>query len=155
VSVKIFGVGNPLMRDDGIGLAVSKLLDPPPGAIVFQGEIFVEDCLVEIEEGDGVIILDAVRFKEPAGKIFAIPFDECKRYFPPGAFCHDASLLYSLLYGNLNVTGFLIGIQAAEIDFFEGLSPVLMDKLPDIVAQVNREVAAICARLDGLKAPGE
>jgi hydrogenase maturation protease len=145
MSVKIFGVGNPLLCDDGVGIAVSRLMDPPPDAVVFQGEIFVEDCLSNIEEGDAVIILDAVWFEAPAGKVFAIPFDECKRYFPPRAFCHDASLLYSLLYGNQNVPGFLIGIQAAEIGFLEGLSPTLLDRLPGIVEQVNREAAAICA----------
>ena len=143
MSLKIFGVGNPLLRDDGIGLAVSGLIARPPDARVYQGEIFVEDCLSKIDEGDAVIILDAVQLAEPAGKVIAIPFEECKRYCPPKAFCHDASLLYSLLYGNQNVSGFLIGIEAAEIDFHEGLSSVLSDKLPDIVDQVNREIAAI------------
>ena len=152
MSLKVFGVGNPLLRDDGIGVVVSGLLDPPPNATVFQGEIFVEDCLSNIEEGDAVIILDAVRFAEPAGTVIAIPFEDCKRYFPPRAFCHDASLLYTLLYGNQNVLGFLIGIQAAEIDFSEGLSPALSGKLSDIVEQVNREVAVLCARLCGKKA---
>lgn len=155
MSLKIFGVGNPLMRDDGIGVAVSRLLEPPPNATVFQGEIFVEDCLSNIEEGDAVIILDAVQLSEPAGRVITIPFEDCRRYFPPGPFCHDVSLLHSLLYGNQNVPGFLIGIQAAEIGFSEGLSSVLSDKLPDIVKQVNREVAAICAGLRLSKAPGK
>ena len=153
MSLKIFGVGNPLMRDDGIGVAVSKLLDPPSDATVFQGEIFVEDCLSNIEEGDTVIILDAVQFAEPVGKVITIPFEACKRYFPPKAFCHDASLLYMLLYGEQNVSGFLIGIQAAEIAFSEGLSPVLINHLPDIVGQVNREVAAINTRLRCIATP--
>ena len=147
MSLKIFGVGNPLLRDDGIGLAVSRLIARPPDARVYQGEIFVEDCLSKIDEGDAVIILDAVQFAEPAGKVIAIPFEECKRFFPPKAFCHDASLLYSLLYGKQNVSGFLIGIQVTEIDFHEGLSSVLSGKLPDIVDQVNREIAAIHASL--------
>jgi len=150
VSVKIFGVGNPLLKDDGVGVQVSRLMEPPPGAVVFQGEIFVEDCLLNIEDGDAVIILDAVWLQEPAGKVLTLPFDECKRYFPPKAFCHDESLLSALLYGSQNVPGFLIGIQIAEIDFFEGLSPVLLEKLPAIVRQVNREAAAICAKLRGL-----
>lgn len=154
MSLKIFGVGNPLLGDDGIGVAVSRLLIPPPGATVFQGEIFVEDCLLYIEEGDEVIILDAMQFAETAGKVISIPFEDCRQYFPPKAFCHDASLLYSLLYGNQNVTGFLIGIQAAEIDFSEGLSSVLSDKLPDIVEQVSREVEAISTRMHSLSAPG-
>jgi hydrogenase maturation protease len=155
MSVKIFGVGNPLLCDDGVGVVISRLLDPPPNATVFQGEVFVEECLSNIEEGDTVIIVDAVLFAEPAGKVITIPFEECKRYFPPRAFCHDVSLLYSLLYGNTNVPGFLIGIQAAEIVFFEGLSPALMDKLSGIVEQVNREVIAICTRSPWLKAPGK
>jgi hydrogenase maturation protease len=146
LSVRIFGVGNPLLCDDGIGVAVSRLIDIPPDATVFQGEIYVEDCLANIEEGDTVIILDAVRFAMPAGNVITIPFEECGQYCPPGAFCHDVSLLHSLVYGNTNVRGFLIGIQAAKIDFHEGLSPVLMDKLPAIVEQVNREVNAICTR---------
>ncbi len=147
MSLKIFGVGNPLMGDDGIGVAVSRLLEPPPNVMVFQGEIFVEDCLSNIEEGDAVIILDAVQLGLPAGRVIAIPFEDCSRYFPPKPFCHDASLLHSLLYGDQNVPGFLIGIEAAEIGLSEALSAVLSDKLPDIVEQVNREVAAICIRL--------
>ena len=154
MSLKIFGVGNPFLCDDGIGVAVSRLLEPPPNTTVYQGEIFVEDCLSNIEEGDAVIILDAVQFAQPAGTVTTIPFEDCKRYFPPRAFCHDASLLYSLLYGDQNVPGFLIGIQAAEIDFYEGLSPALSDMLPAIVKQVNREIRAICARSPWLKAHG-
>ncbi len=152
MSLKIFGVGNPLLCDDVIGVAVSARLDLPPNATVFQGEIFVENCLLSIEDGDTVIILDAVQFELPAGMVITIPFEECERYFPPKAFCHDVSLLHALLYGERKVTGFLIGIQAAEIGFFEGLSPVLSDNLHDIVEQVNREIVAICKSLQSSKA---
>lgn len=146
MSLKIFGVGNPLLCDDGIGVAVSLLIDTPADATVVPGEIFVEDCLSAIEDDDTVIILDAVHFSKPAGTVIPIPFAECTRYFPFRAFCHDASLLYALLYGGAHVRGFLIGIQVSEIGFHEGLSPALSDMLPLIVAQVNEEIAKVHAR---------
>jgi len=74
MSLKIFGVGNPLMCDDGIGVAVSRLMDVPSDATIIQGEIFVEDCLSNIGEGDTVIILDVARFPEPAGTVIIIPW---------------------------------------------------------------------------------
>ena len=152
MSRKIFGVGNPLLCDDGVGVWLSKGIVIPPDATVIQGEIFVADCLLHIEEGDAVIILDAVQFELPAGEVVVLPFEDCKRYFPPMAFCHDASLLHSLLYGNQNTQGFLIGVQVAEIRYFEGLSPALTEMLPDIVERVNRAIAAACARFCGHKA---
>ena len=155
MSFRIFGVGNPLMCDDGVGVAVCRLMEAPANATVVQGEIFVAECLADIEEGDTVVILDAVRLSKPAGTVVTLPFEECKRYFPPKAFCHDVSLLHSLLYGAANVRGFLIGIQAAEIDYAEGLSSILSDRLPGIVEQVNREVAAIYAGFRRFKTHGK
>ena len=154
MSLKIFGVGNPLLSDAGAGVAVARLLDPPPDARIFQGEIFVEDCLLSIEKGDAVIILDAVQFDAPAGMVISIPFEDCKRYCPPKAFCHEVSLLHALLYGNLQVPGYLIGIQVSEIAFHEGLSPILSEMLPDIVRRVNQAVAAILRGSDAMGAYG-
>ncbi len=147
MSLRVFGVGNPLLLDDGIGVAVSRLIDAPPGAVVCQGEIFVEDCLSEIEDGDTVIILDAVHFRLSAGSVVAIPFQDCARFFPPKPFCHDVSLLDALLRGSRNVSGFLIGIQVSEIGFSEGLSPALSLRLPDIVWRVNQVLAAYASGL--------
>ncbi len=137
MSMKIFGVGNTLLCDDGIGVEVSKQIITSPNAFVYQGEIFAERCLSHIQPNDIVIIIDAVMLNRTPGDVIVLPLNECKKYYPPKAFCHDVSLLYSLLYGHIHVSGYLIGIQAAEIDYKEGLSDVLADKLPNIVSEVN------------------
>lgn len=137
MNFKIFGIGNPLLCDDGIGVEVSKRITAPQGVSIYEGEIFVEDCLSQIESGDLVIIIDAVLFDMQPGEVIMLPFEECRKFYPQIVFCHDVSLLLSLLYGSIQVTGYLVGIQAAQIDYCEGLSAVLSYKLPEIMGKVN------------------
>lgn len=146
MSVRIFGVGNTLLCDDGVGVEVSRLINIPTGGFAYQGEIFVGDCISEIEEGDMVIIIDAIMLGKKPGDVISLTFNQCEKYFPPQAFCHDASLLYSILYSNIKVTGYLIGIQIARIDYKEGLSEVISSKLGEIVDKVNSEVKKICMK---------
>ncbi|MFH1278243.1 MAG: hydrogenase maturation protease [Candidatus Eisenbacteria bacterium] len=71
-SVVILGAGNTLAADDGVGVrAVQGLLadpDLPEGVRVFEIGTMGPDALALLNEGEVVVILDAVRGGRRAGR---------------------------------------------------------------------------------------
>lgn len=141
--IKIFGVGNVLLRDDGVGTEICKQLKVGGEAKVYIGEIFVDDCLDEIEGSDYVIIIDAVCLNNIIGEVHFLSFEECIRLITPKMFCHDMNLLYTLLLERPNIKGQLIGIEVAEVFYGEGLSVQLAQKLPSIIEEINEHIKVI------------
>lgn len=135
--IKVFGIGNPLLRDDAIGIEVAKKIKEGERVKTYITEIFVEEALEEIEEEDYVIVIDAVYFGAEVGELHRLTFEECVDFVKPKAFCHDRNLLTALLLGNQTVKGELIGIEVADINYGEGLSYQLAVKLPDIIEKVK------------------
>lgn len=141
--IKVFGIGNPLLRDDAIGIEVAKELKEGERVKTYLTEIFVDEALEEIEEDDYVIVIDAVYFGGEVGKIHILTFEECVDFVKPKAFCHDRNLLTALLLFNQTVRGDFIGIEVAEIKFEEGLSYQLTAKLPNIIENVKKYIEIV------------
>lgn len=144
--IKVFGVGNVLLRDDGVGIEVCRQIKLDQEVKVYIGEIYVDDCLEEVEDNDYIMIIDAVCLNKAIGKVHFLSFEECLKLMPPKAFCHDMSLLYTLLLERPNIKGELIGIEVAEINYGEGLSALLAQKLPSIIEKINEHIKEISRR---------
>lgn len=141
--IKIFGIGNPLLKDDGIGLKVTETLKENEQVKIYQTEIFVEDALEQIEETDYVVIIDAVQLDRHVGEIHFLSFEECGRLIQPKVFCHEMSLLGTLLLEYPMIKGELIGIEIAEVDYGEELSFELSQNLSKIIDQVTLHINAL------------
>ena len=144
--IKIFGIGNPLLCDDGIGVRLSKDIADNVISPVYTGEIFADYCLDYIDEDDFIVIIDAVSLNQTVGQISVVPFVKCKEYFQAQPFCHDASLLYLLLNSHINYKGCLIGIEVKEISYKDCLSEELAtqyesikDKVINIISNLKEE----------------
>jgi hydrogenase maturation protease len=69
----VVGVGNELLRDDGLGVHVARLLSGsplPPDVDVLEAGTSLLDLLPEVTQYARVVIVDAIRKGSPAGTVF-------------------------------------------------------------------------------------
>jgi hydrogenase maturation protease len=142
----VLGLGNPLLRDDSIGLRVVQELRDQ-----FEGDPDVEVSedywgglrLMERMIGyDRVIIIDAILANTEPGTIHLLSPNDIPTQ--RSASVHDVNLPTALEFGRLagaelptasEIT--LIGIEAADVQTFdEALSPELERALPQAVEAV-------------------
>lgn len=76
----VIGIGNPIMSDDGVGVAVARRLEgivSIPGVEVVEGSIYSPDLLPVLEGREKAIFIDGVDMKDTeAGAVFRFPLDE-------------------------------------------------------------------------------
>ncbi len=142
----VLGLGNPLLRDDGIGLHVARELEKQ----------FADDPAVEVGEDywgglrlmermigyDRVIIIDAILAGGEPGTIHLLTPDDIPTQ--RSASVHDVNLPTALEFGRhagaslptaSDIT--LIGIEAGDVQTFdETLSPALKLIVPHAVDHV-------------------
>ncbi len=144
--VVVIGVGNLLLRDEGIGIHVAQALqkiDLAPGVEVIDGGTS-PDLLAYTEAGDRLIIVDAAKAGGEPGTVYRLhPADLASQ--PVGAFsAHELGVEQSLkmmaLIGNEPKEVVIIGVEPGEIDWGTELSDQLQRKLSEIVSVVLREI---------------
>ncbi|SDK98390.1 hydrogenase maturation protease [Natronincola ferrireducens] len=139
MAVKCIGIGNRIMRDDGIGIRVIENLSPQlkhMGIEVILGETDTDYALSKIEDGDFLFIIDGTYFNVKPGTITLTPIDKSIEQHHQAYSQHQASLAYMIKTYGKTIEGFIIGIEVEEIDFSLELSNTLQRKLPHICEEV-------------------
>jgi hydrogenase maturation protease len=151
VPLLILGLGNVLLEDDGVGgAAVSLLLErfsPPAGVDVLDGGTLGLSLLPYLENADAVILVDAVRADGAPGSLVRLDGDDVAPAVATRLSPHQvgvADLLDGARWlGRYPDRVVLLGLVPASMDPSVGLSPVVRDSLPELVAQVVQEAAAL------------
>lgn len=148
--VKVFGIGNILLCDDGIGVRVAENLKEEIEALgddieVIIGKTDVLYCINKIEEDDEVIIIDSTYFMTRPGAVTVKSLDRCDEFINYDYSPHEESLLSLLRKERRDVKGYLIGIEISHIDYSEELSKILNKKFKDICSRVYNEIVEIMA----------
>ena len=147
----IVGVGNVLLKDEGIGVHVVRALQEmslaSPG-----GEVEVVDggtspsALDSAEGANKLIIVDAARGGREPGTVYRFAADGVLGEPKLLTSLHDLGLLDSLRMmesaGRAPGETVIIGVEPAEVDWGLELTPTLAGKLPDVVRLVVEEEAA-------------
>lgn len=139
--VLVLGLGNLLLRDDGIGIELLQRLESETP----------HDSRVEYIDGGtqglalgaflagrrGVLILDAVQLGSEPGTVYHLT--DPQRYRPPqGTTAHAANagdlLATAELLGDLPDRCELIGIEPAQLSTGLGLSPVVSESFTEALA---------------------
>ena len=141
--IVVIGIGNIIMKDDGIGVRVvesirSSLIARGITAVV--GETDFQYCLEYISFDDFLVIIDAMDIGLEPGGIEKVPLSEALNNSSFQYSQHGSSLLNSLLLYYPNIKGYFIGIQVAEIEFGVGLSKKLNACYAEICATVLEAV---------------
>jgi hydrogenase maturation protease len=158
----VLGLGNPVMGDDGVGIAaLQRLRDEyefPPGVELVDGGTWGMNLLHLVEAADRLILLDAINSNSPPGTLTVLRRDELPRYFALKLSPHQIDLREVLALaewrGALPFDLVAIGIQPARVEMGVGLSPVVeagLTKLVDLVVN-DLELAGFDCRRRGAAA---
>ena len=145
MQITLIGLGNILMRDEGVGvLAVRTLEDRgvlPPGLEVVDGGTSGLDLLPYIEGRDRVLFVDAVNFRKEPGYIGMLENEEIPALFGPKGSLHHLGLADVLAAAQLMGTAprevCLIGIQPQTIELGLELSELLQGKLEELLGVIT------------------
>jgi hydrogenase maturation protease len=140
----VVGIGNVLLRDEGIGCHVVGALEgtPLPDVQVIDGGT-CPDVLQLLEDVDKLVIVDAVRGGGMPGQIYRFRPEDVTLEQKPLLSLHDMSLIDSLKLMQVrhNVgDAVIIGVEPKEINCGLELSPELQERIPQIIDAILSEL---------------
>ncbi len=148
--VLVIGVGNILVSDEGVGVAVvRKLMDEklPAGVEVIDAGCALADTLIHFEGISKAIIIDAVKGGGNPGDIYRFDIDALKgKTKRPGfsASLHDIGLQESI--GLAELSGWeppeiiIIGVEPEKLELGMEMSDTIKAKVPAIIDVVLGEI---------------
>ena len=143
--IAILGVGNVLLKDEGIGIHVVQALRGmplPDGVEVVDGGTS-PDLPYLVEGADKLIVVDAVQVGGEPGSIYRLTPEDVAAQPEALMSIHQMGLLESLRAMRLDggpKEVVIIGVEPKEMGWGLELSPELEERLPQIVQAVLTEV---------------
>jgi hydrogenase maturation protease len=158
--VVVIGVGNRLLRDDGVGVHVIEVLarqvdrDPtalPGGTRLVDGGTLGLGLLPDVETAGGLILVDAIDLGLAPGTVSILrgaAIDGAAGAPGPSQAGGVGELVsVARLMGVLPPEAALVGIQVAEIDTGLALSRTVGAALPAAVEATRREIQSMAGRV--------
>lgn len=151
--ILIIGIGNVLMKDEGIGIhAIHKLVEKnfilSPEIEIIDGGTMGLGILEYMKDKNMIIIIDAVDFKQAPGTIYKFNFNSIKNYKKhPEYSMHQIDILDTInilhtLYNHFPDI-IVIGMQPFDISFGLQLSEVAQNKLDELLELVIHELQGL------------
>jgi hydrogenase maturation protease len=148
IKVTLIGLGNLLLRDEGIGIHAVRALEAgyplPPGLEIIDGGTAGLDLLPYIEGRDRVLFVDAVNFQKEPGYIGVLENQEIPARLSHKGSLHHLGLIDVLAVAQLldvaPVEICLIGIQPHLIETGLELSELLQAKLPQLLTRILAKI---------------
>lgn len=145
----VIGLGNPIMGDDGLGLAALEHLQTgfafPPDVELVDGGTWGMNLLPVIEDASELILIDAIDAGVPPGTFVRLEHDRLPRYLATKISPHQVDLRDVLalaeLRGTLPQNTVALGVQPASVEMRSSLSEIVRAAVPDLAAQVVQELA--------------
>jgi hydrogenase maturation protease len=140
----VLGIGNALLKDEGIGCHVTNALAeiPLPDVRIIDGGTY-PDLWQYIGDTDKLVIVDAVHGGGAPGQIYRFHPEDMTLEQKPLLSMHDMDFADNLrlmhLWHNISET-VIIGVEPKEIDWGLELSPELQCKMPQIIDLVLSEL---------------
>ena len=142
--ILIAGLGNYLLRDDGIGVHAVRALQqtPLPGVVVAEVGTAVLDALHLLEWADKILAIDAMQAGGPPGTLYAFGVDAVEG---PGmqTSLHELNFLAALdfLPRRTRPEILMVGMEPETIDYGLDLSPAVAAALPELGREVCKIVS--------------
>ncbi len=147
--VVIIGVGNILLRDEGIGIHavghLKRLYDFPSNVEVVDGGVGGLNLLPYMEEAENLIIIDAVQANAEPGAIFRFTPKDITTKVKYKTSLHEMGLqdVFAIIYatGKRRPKTVIIGIQPKDISSYgTELTPEIKAKVPDVLNMILSEL---------------
>lgn len=143
----VIGLGNPLMGDDGLGLAALDRLRADGATAdveLVDGGTWGLTLLPIIESARRVLFLDAIERGGPAGALHILERDEIPRYLATKISPHQVALQDVLalaeLRGTLPAETVAIGLEPARLAMGCGLSEPVARRLDAMIAAARERL---------------
>jgi hydrogenase maturation protease len=148
LNIAVFGIGNILLSDDGVGVhAINKLrneYDFPSSVELIDGGTKGLDLLPLLEGRDKVLFVDAANFKKEPGMIDTVIGDRIPAFLSQKLSVHQIGLPDMLFAARLmGITPpemCLIGIQPKSMETGTELSDAVSMKINDLVEKVLQKL---------------
>jgi hydrogenase maturation protease len=148
----VIGLGNPLMADDGMGIAALERLrvtGVPAGVELVDGGTWGMNLLPTIEAAGRVLLMDAIDAGGAPGSLHVLERAQIPRYLATKISPHQVDLRDVLalaeLRGNLPEQTVAVGLQPQRVEMSCGLSDAVETRLDDLVAAVTQRLAVWAA----------
>ena len=147
--ITILGIGNILLTDEGFGVRViEKLFEDyefPDNVAVVEGGVLGIHLLGTLSKADHLIVVDAVKNKQPPGTLYRLEKDELPERILMKNSLHQTDFLETLtlcqMIDKSPETIVVLGAEPEDIETHSvDLTPVVADRLDDTVALVLREL---------------
>jgi hydrogenase maturation protease len=144
----VIGLGNPLMGDDGLGIAalerLRELWEVPADVELVDGGTWGLNLLPVIESAERVLLIDAITIGAQPGTPVVIPRARLPRYLATKISPHEVDLRDVLalaeLRGTLPDETMAVGLEPDQVVLRTGLSEALQSGLDDLVGAVIRQL---------------
>ncbi len=144
-AVTVFGLGNILMGDDGLGSYLIKVLEsrytfPPEVEVLDAGTPGLELSTI-LEDSGALIVVDTVRAEDEAGTVKTYRRDEILRHPPAQRITpHDPGLKETLLVlelqGETPPELLVVGVVPGNVEYGVGLTDAVRAAVPDAIAEI-------------------
>ena len=146
----VLGIGNILLGDEGVGVAVARELERdagslPAGTQVVDGGTLGLDLLPLVETAEELIVIDALELRAEPGTVTVLRGGEIGDRLGGHLSIHQVGvadlMAAARLLGRLPGHVTLVGIQPGCVDPGLRLSPPVEAAIPRVVEVVRRELA--------------
>ena len=148
MKIAIIGIGNILLKDEGIGVrVVQKLMSDysfPPNVQLIDGGTLGPHLLNHIKGFDEIIVIDAVQGGEKPGTLYKFLLDQIPLEITAKLSTHQIGVLEVLNQAKLlgerpKVT--IVGIEPQDISpWGMELTPAIKDKIPAVINIILSEL---------------
>jgi hydrogenase maturation protease len=145
IKIAILGLGNELLRDDGIGIHAIRALQKQKlkGVILAQIGTAALRAQLILVESDFVIAIDSIHYNSPPGTIYSFDAEDqrCDQLFS----LHDLGIIgaLKLLPKQLQPKVTIIGIEPQIIGYGLELSETVKASLPKLIELVTETIEKI------------
>jgi hydrogenase maturation protease len=147
MKITILGIGNILLRDEGVGVRTIEYLRKrtlPTQVELVDGGTATFDLFTLFAETDHLVVIDAVKGGMPPGTIYRLePKDLVPQQQAPIT-PHDLGLLDSLAaasrIGERPHSVVIFGVEPKEIDWGMELTPEIEEMIPQVADLVLAEI---------------
>ena len=147
--ILVLGVGNILLRDEGVGVRVVERLQADysfsPNVSLLDGGTLGIKLMEAISSSDVLIVVDAVLNGQPPGTFYRLTGEEVRKSVAFKYSLHQTDLLETLacceLVGNRPET-VVLGIEPEDYSpWSDELTPTVKNRVPEMVQAVLEEIS--------------
>ncbi len=140
--ILIAGLGNLLLKDDGVGVRAVRELqkDPPPGVLIFEVGTAILDALHHFEWADRILVIDAMKAGGSPGTLYSLPVTSIEERNPQVSL-HEGGFLAALRFlpEGKRPKVMILGVEPRIIDY----GPNLSQKVESTLSLVTHSVREI------------